>query len=175
MWSRQTVWHILQNPVYQGTAAYGKTHMTPRTKKSRPRPPRGRSAEPRRSNSPTAVDPEQWVFMSTPPIIDKALFSAAQQQLKENRARARLGLRRLGHLLQGLTCCALCGYAYYGKTTRQRARGINSGIFVTIGAQELTATGLEVSAYATTLKSRLSRWKRRYGSTYARLRITRKA
>jgi site-specific DNA recombinase len=31
VWSRQTVWHILQNPVYQGTAAYGKTHMMPRT------------------------------------------------------------------------------------------------------------------------------------------------
>ena len=61
--------------------------------------------------------------MSTPPIIDKALFSAAQQQLKENRARARLGLRRLGQLLQGLTCCALCGYAFYGKTTRQRGKG----------------------------------------------------
>jgi len=34
-----------------------------------------------------------------------------------------LGLRRPGHLLQGLTCCALCGYAFYGKTTRQRGRG----------------------------------------------------
>ena len=33
------------------------------------------------------------------------------------------GPRRLGHLLQGLTCCALCGYAFYGKTTRQRGRG----------------------------------------------------
>jgi len=32
IWSRQTVWHILQNPVYQGTAAYGKTHMMPRTR-----------------------------------------------------------------------------------------------------------------------------------------------
>jgi site-specific DNA recombinase len=26
-------------------------------------------------------------------------------------------------LLQGLTCCALCGYAFYGKTTRQRGKG----------------------------------------------------
>jgi site-specific DNA recombinase len=61
--------------------------------------------------------------MSTPPIIDKALFSSAQEQLRENRTRARLGLRRLGHLLQGLTCCALCGYSFYGKTTRQRGKG----------------------------------------------------
>jgi site-specific DNA recombinase len=55
-WSRQTVWHILQNPAYQGTAAYGKTHMMPRTRKSRPRPPRGRPAQPRWSKSAIGVD-----------------------------------------------------------------------------------------------------------------------
>jgi site-specific DNA recombinase len=56
-------------------------------------------------------------------IIDKSLFAAAQEQLRENRTRARVGLRRPGYLLRGLTCCALCGYAFYGKTTRQRGRG----------------------------------------------------
>jgi site-specific DNA recombinase len=61
--------------------------------------------------------------MPAPAIIDKALFKATQEQLHENRTRARLGLRRPGHLLQGLTCCALCGYAFYGKTTRQRGKG----------------------------------------------------
>jgi site-specific DNA recombinase len=61
--------------------------------------------------------------MPAPVIVDKALFDAAQDQLRENRTRARLGPRRPGHLLQGLTCCALCGYAFYGKTTRQRGRG----------------------------------------------------
>ena len=123
VWSRQTVWHILQNPVYQGTAAYGKTHMMPRTKKARPRPSRGRPAEPRHNNTAIAVDRQEWVFMPAPAIVDKALFDAAQEQLRENRTRARLGPRRPGHLLQGLTCCALCGYAFYGKTTRQRGRG----------------------------------------------------
>ena len=118
VWSRQTVWHILQNPVYKGTAAYGKTHMMPRSRKSRPRPPKGRSAERRVSNSAVAVDQKEWVFIPAPAIVDKALFNAAQDQLRENRSRARLGLRRLGHLLQGLTCCALCGYAFYGKTTQ---------------------------------------------------------
>jgi site-specific DNA recombinase len=36
IWFRQAVWHILQNPAYQGRAAYGKTHMMPRGKKGRP-------------------------------------------------------------------------------------------------------------------------------------------
>lgn len=123
VWSRQTVWHILQNPVYKGTAAYGKTHMMPRSRKSRQRPPKGRSAERRVSNSAVAVDQKEWVFIPAPAIVDKALFNAAQDQLRENRSRARLGLRRLGHLLQGFTCCALCGYAFYGKTTHQRGKG----------------------------------------------------
>jgi len=61
--------------------------------------------------------------MPAPAIVDTALFAAAQEQLRENRTRARLGRRRPGYLLQGLTCCALCGYAFYGKTTRQRGKG----------------------------------------------------
>ena len=122
-WSRQTVWHVLQNPAYQGRAAYGKTHMMPRGKKARPRAARGRPPEPRRSNAPAVADPKEWVFVPVPALVDAALFRAAQQQLQENRSRARLGRRRPGYLLQGLTCCARCGYAYYGKTTHQRGAG----------------------------------------------------
>ena len=120
VWSRQAVWHILQNPAYIGQAAYGKTRMMPRTRKTRPRPPRGRPAEPRRSNTPVAIDSKEWVFVPVPPLVNERLFRAAQQQLGENRARVRLGRRTLGHLLQGLACCAICRYAYYGKTTRER-------------------------------------------------------
>jgi len=120
VWSRQAVWHILQNPAYIGQAAYGKTRMMPRTRKTRPRPPRGRPAEPRRSNTPVAIDSKEWVFVPVPPIVNERLFRAAQEQLEENRARVRLGRRTLGHLLQGLACCAICRYAYYGKTTRER-------------------------------------------------------
>jgi len=119
VWSKQAVWHILQNPAYVGRAAYGKTHMMPRNRKTRPRPPRGRPAEPRRSNTPIAVDSKEWVFVPVPPLVDERLFRAAQEQLEENRTRARLGRRRFGYLLQGLTCCATCRYAYYGKTTRE--------------------------------------------------------
>ena len=120
VWSKQAVWHILQNPAYVGRAAYGKTRMMPRTRKTRPRPPRGRPAEPRRSNTPVAVVSKEWVFVPVPPLVDERLFRVAQEQLEENRTRARLGRRGLGYLLQGLTCCAICRYAYYGKTTHER-------------------------------------------------------
>ena len=123
IWSREAVWHILQNPAYQGQAAYGKTHMMPRGKKSRPRAARGRPAEPRRSNVPLTAPPEDWVFVPVPALVDKALFRAARAQLEENRSRSRQGRRRPGYVLQGLTCCAKCGYAYYGKTIRQLGAG----------------------------------------------------
>ncbi len=75
------------------------------------------------SNAPTAADPKDWVFVPVPALVDVTLFRAAQIQLEENRSRARLGRRRPGYFLQGLTCCARCGYAYYGKTTNQRGAG----------------------------------------------------
>ncbi len=43
VWSRQAVWHILQNPAYYGRAAFGKTRMMPRTRGLRVRPPCGAS------------------------------------------------------------------------------------------------------------------------------------
>ena len=123
VWSREAVWHVLQNPAYMGKAAYGKTHMMPRGKKSRLRAARGHPTQPRRSNAPKPADLKEWVFVSVPAIVDEALFRAAHAQLEENRSRARQGRRRPGYLLQGLTCCAKCGYAYYGKTLRQVGAG----------------------------------------------------
>ena len=123
IWSRQTVWHILQNPAYQGQAAYGKTHMMPRGKEARVRATRGRPSQPRRSNRPVDTEPKDWVRMSVPALVDPELFRAAHAQLEENRSRTRQGRRRPGYLLQGITCCAKCGYAYYGKTIRQLGAG----------------------------------------------------
>jgi site-specific DNA recombinase len=95
IWSREAVWHVLQNPAYMGQAAYGKTHMMPRGKKSRLRAARGHPTQPRRSNAPKPADPKEWVFVTVPALVDDALFRAAHAQLEENRSRARQGRRRL--------------------------------------------------------------------------------
>lgn len=120
-WSRTIVWHVLQNPAYKGQAAYGKTRTMAR--QPRLRPLRGRPAQPRRDHSIAAVEQQDWIFIPVPPLVEESLFEAAQQQLRENRTRAREGRRRPGHLLQGLTCCSTCGYAYYAKRLRQRGAG----------------------------------------------------
>ena len=91
IWSRQAVWHMLQNPAYYGKAAFGKTRMMPRTKSVRLRPARGRPTEPRKAYVPKNADQKDWVFMPVPPLIEPALYNAAHRQLNENRTRARMG------------------------------------------------------------------------------------
>ena len=55
------------------------------------------------------------------PLIDESLFETVQQQLKENKQRARQQKRGARHLLQGLVVCKCCGYAYYGKPVSNKA------------------------------------------------------
>jgi site-specific DNA recombinase len=55
-------------------------------------------------------------------LISEDLFAAVQEQLQENRQRARQGQRGVRYLLQGLICCGLCGYAYYGKAISPSTR-----------------------------------------------------
>jgi site-specific DNA recombinase len=123
IWSRQAVWHILQNPAYYGRAAFGKTRMIERSQSVRPRAARGRPAQPRKSHVPKAVDQKDWVFVPVPPLIEAGLYWAAHRQLDQNRSRARMGVKRPGYLLQGLLACSECRYAYYGKTVRQKGAG----------------------------------------------------
>jgi hypothetical protein len=40
-------------------------------------------------------------MMPAPAIVDQSLFAAAQEQLRENRIRARLGRRRPGIFSKG--------------------------------------------------------------------------
>src|SRR6266478_1058867 len=101
MWSRQAVWHILQNPAYYGKAAFGKTRMMPRAKSVRLRAPRGRPVQPRKPHVPMAIDQKDWLFIAVPPLIELTLFQAAQRQLNENRSRPRMGTRTPGYLLKG--------------------------------------------------------------------------
>lgn len=55
-------------------------------------------------------------------MVDPVLFEAAQAQLEENRRRKRDQGRGSRWLLQGLTVCRRCGYAYYGKAAPRSTR-----------------------------------------------------
>jgi site-specific DNA recombinase len=119
VWDRSTVWGLLNNPAYKGTAAFGKTAVG--TKRPRLRPGRKQPPYPRRDYSIYDQNSDQWIFIPVPALVDADLFTVVQQQLQENRQRARQTQRGAKYLLQGLVVCQRCGYAYYGKPVSPKA------------------------------------------------------
>ena len=116
-WDRSVIWGMLKNPAYKGMAAFGKTRSEPM--RPRLRPQRNGSRQPRRPIYVQDQPPEEWIYIPVPALIDADLFAAVQEQLAENRQRARQGKRGASYLLQGLLVCSRCGYAYYGKAREQ--------------------------------------------------------
>ena len=86
-WDRSTIWGLLKNPAYKGTAAFGKTRVGDRRRALRPQ--RGASEQPRRTYSTYAVEPEDWIYIPVPAIIDGDLYEVVQERLAENRKRNR--------------------------------------------------------------------------------------
>lgn len=118
-WDRSVVWAILKNPAYKGEAAFGKTRLG--AQRPRLRAQRGRSLQPRRPYSHYDVEPEEWISIPVPAIVDAEIFAAVQEQLKANQRHARQWYRGAKYLLQGLVCCQSCGYAFYGKAISNKA------------------------------------------------------
>jgi site-specific DNA recombinase len=111
-WDRSTIWTLLKNPAYKGQAAFGKTKTTPMNPRLRPH--RGAPAVPKRPVSTVNTPESAWIYLPVPAIVSEELFAAVQEQLQENRRRARQLRAGASYLLQGLTVCAQCGYTYYG-------------------------------------------------------------
>lgn len=116
-WSQSTIWTMLRNPAYAGRAAYGKTRMVERrarvTRTTRQRGERhgGQACE--------RVDPEQWIHIPVPALIDEDTFALAAERLERNKRLSPRNTRRPS-LLQGILVCANCGHAYYRSQTTTR-------------------------------------------------------
>jgi site-specific DNA recombinase len=119
-WDRTSVWDLLRNPAYRGQAAFGKTRSV--ALQPRLRAQRGHPLQPRRAHSGRDIPAADWLSIPVPALVSEELFGAVQEQLEENRRRARARQRGARYLLQGLVVCACCGYAYYGKAISNRAR-----------------------------------------------------
>ena len=66
------------------------------------------------------VEKENWIYIPVPAIIDENLFDAVQEQLEENKKRARIHKKGETYLLQGLLVCKRCGRAYCGGKSKRR-------------------------------------------------------
>jgi site-specific DNA recombinase len=118
-WDRTTIWGIVNNPTYKGSAAFGKTRTGPRRQQLKTQ--RGRSKTPRRTGSTYDTATADQISIAVPAIVSEEIFEAVEQQLEENRQRGRERKRGASHLLQGLLECGSCGYAYYGKKISRSA------------------------------------------------------
>ena len=121
-WERSTVWAMLRNPAYRGTACFGKTRAARRQRVTRPLRMRGGSAS--RDSAHHERPREEWIEIPVPALIDEPTFARAQELLEENKVRAR---RRTiePSLVQGLVSCRKCGYALSRTSTRSSARKIH--------------------------------------------------
>jgi site-specific DNA recombinase len=112
-WHASTIRSMLDNPAYMGRAAFGRARfLAPRP---RLRPVREHLKPSPRATSRVAAPREEWIEIPVPALVDPIIFEAVRGQLEENRSRKRDREPSRRWLLQGLTVCQRCGYAYYGK------------------------------------------------------------
>ena len=119
LWERSTVWAMLRNPAYKGTACFGKTQSVERKKITRSLRKRGGFSP--RDSAHKECPQEQWLQIPVPALINKDLFGLAQERLQSNK---RHSPRRTNEptLLQGMLVCNNCGYAYYRTSTHTSKR-----------------------------------------------------
>jgi site-specific DNA recombinase len=117
-WERGTVFGILRNPCYKGSAAFGKRRIVPR--QPRLRPLRNQPDQPRRPVSWQRMSHEQCIAIPVPAIVDAAVFDTVQEQLVENKKRHRVACAGAKYLLQGLVVCKGCGFAMCGAHNSDR-------------------------------------------------------
>jgi site-specific DNA recombinase len=121
-WERSTVWAMLRNPAYRGTACFGKTEIRSRQRVTRPLRMRGGVAK---RNSANHERPRtEWIEIPVPAIVSEETFALAQELLTANKTHAP---RRTiePSICQGVVSCSKCGYALYRTSTRSSARRIH--------------------------------------------------
>jgi site-specific DNA recombinase len=124
-WRAATVRGMLDNPAYIGRAVFGRSRFLPSRPQRRPR--RGHVRASQRATHRVAVAREEWIEVPVPALVDPDIFEAVRVQLEENRRRKRARHPGPRWLLQGLTVCRRCGYAYYGRTSPRSPRDRSKG------------------------------------------------
>jgi len=118
-WERTTVWAMLRNPAYKGTACYGKTKASER--KVITRPLRKRSGFSPRNSCSVERPKENWIEIPVPAIVNEDVYLRSLERLEENKRYAKRRTKE-ATLLQGMMVCNKCGYAYYRTSTRTSKR-----------------------------------------------------
>lgn len=112
-WERSVIWGLLRNPAYKGQAAFRKTKVVKRVRKTK----LANESNSLNSEYSSSRDrpKEEWVMIPVPAIIDEKIFDYAEQRLKDNIRFAPRNNKKHAYLLSGLLRCKTCGYSIYGK------------------------------------------------------------
>jgi site-specific DNA recombinase len=113
-WWSSTVYTILKNETYTGTAYMYKTRSVepskhPKLKHYRQRLKSSKADRPR----------EDWIGVSVTPIIDQKTWDKAQVLLKRNAVLSLRNNKTHHYLLRGLVVCGLCGSMAPGHVSNQ--------------------------------------------------------
>src|SRR6186997_2681996 len=121
-WERSTVWAMLRNPAYKGTACFGKTKTAPRQRITRPLRLRGGTGS--RDSAHHERPRADWIEIAVPAIVADDIFARTRELLEQNK---KLAPRRTiePSIVQGLVSCSKCGYALSRTSTRSSARNIH--------------------------------------------------
>jgi site-specific DNA recombinase len=120
-WNSSTISQMLKNPAYRGQAAYGKRRSAEWQQPLRPR--HGTTEFPKRISRLEPVPEAEWVWVPVPALVSEELWMDTNEQLAENAKRNRQHKSGPKYLLQGLTVCGRCGYAYCGRPGPWRKDG----------------------------------------------------
>lgn len=115
-WERSVIWGMLRNPAYKGQAAFRKTKVVKRKKKTKLFI-ESKNSNPREFTSSAMRPKEEWIFIPVPAIIDEETFECAQKKLEKNKKLSPRNNKKYEYLVSGLLRCKNCGYGIYGKPT----------------------------------------------------------
>ena len=120
-WERSTVWAMLRNPAYKGTACFNKTKSSKRARITRSVRLRGGFSS--RDSAGHERPRAEWIEIPVTPIIREETFALAAERLQSNKDHAP---RRTitPSVVQGLVSCRKCGYGLYRTATPTSARKI---------------------------------------------------
>jgi site-specific DNA recombinase len=119
VWCHQSIRKILTNTAYRGDAAWGKRQNVSKTTR-RPRPQ------------------SEWHTFRVPPIVDAALFAAAQVALTQHKACASRNRKHAYLFIEGRLRCGRCGRVMIGS---YKAKG-NARYYICTSARNVTAPAL---------------------------------
>jgi len=112
-WYANTAGRLLRQSAYKGIAYYNRRQADYSGVGQPRRQGQGILRFPRHTPRPA----EEWIEIRVPPLVDEAMWQAAQERLEMNTRFAQRNSRRT-YLLRGLLVCGTCGYTLQGRTQR---------------------------------------------------------